>query len=306
MEAEGERNMREATVRRCGLAAVAAISLILGPSTSLTAQAPTGSDIFLIPVAHERGAMRFGAPQNITGRSGYDNQPSFTPDGTSILYTSIRDGQADIFRYEIASHSTRQVTRTAESEYSATVMPGGDAFSTVRVEADSSQRLWAFDLDGDNPYVLLEELRPVGYYAWIDTATVALFVLGSPPNLHIVDLRSGRSEIVAHDIGRSLHKIPGRQAVSFVHRMESGSWIAEVDVASHEIRHLVPPVRGNEFYVWMPSAHMLTGAGTKIFRWTGAGEWQEVADFTDGTISGITRLALSPDGSWLAVVAEDR
>ena len=40
---------------------------------------------------------------NITNRPGYDNQPAF--DGSAILYTSIRSGQADIWRFENGKHT---------------------------------------------------------------------------------------------------------------------------------------------------------------------------------------------------------
>ena len=41
---------------------------------------------------------------NITRSPGYDNQPSFTPDGAAILFTSNRGGtQTDIYRYDVGS-----------------------------------------------------------------------------------------------------------------------------------------------------------------------------------------------------------
>src|SRR5206468_3714365 len=81
---------------------------------------------------------------NITNRPGYDNQPSF--DGPAILYTSIRNGQADIYRFEDGIHAP--VTSTPESEYSAALTPDGNAITVVRVERDSTQRLWRFPKDG--------------------------------------------------------------------------------------------------------------------------------------------------------------
>ena len=42
----------------------------------------------------------------------------------------------------------RRVTNTPESEYSPTVTPDGAHISVIRVEADGTQRLWRFTLDG--------------------------------------------------------------------------------------------------------------------------------------------------------------
>ena len=112
---------------------------------------PPSSDIFVVDVKSQDGQMKFGQPMKITNTVGYNNQPSFLPDGHSILYTSIRDKQADIYRYDIRSGSATQITNTSESEFSPTLMPGGKFISVVRVEADGTQRLWKFPLAGGTP-----------------------------------------------------------------------------------------------------------------------------------------------------------
>jgi Tol biopolymer transport system component len=64
-----------------------------------------GTDIFLAGIRIDRGRIgriSLETPVNFTNRPGYDNQPSFTPDGRAILFTSIRDGkQADTYRYTL-------------------------------------------------------------------------------------------------------------------------------------------------------------------------------------------------------------
>src|SRR5690349_17822283 len=83
---------------------------------------PPSTDIYLAPLRQQGGRWLVGAPVNITNRPGYDNQPSFTPDSRSVLFTSVRgDGQADIYRYDRRTRSTSRLTNTPESEYSATV-----------------------------------------------------------------------------------------------------------------------------------------------------------------------------------------
>src|SRR6266571_3420478 len=97
--------------------------------------APTATDIFVIDLTTTpRGKLKLGQPVKITNWAGYNNQPSFLPDGKSILYTSIREKQADIYRYDLRAASTTQVTNTPESEYSPTMMLDGKSISVVRVE----------------------------------------------------------------------------------------------------------------------------------------------------------------------------
>ena len=79
------------------------LALLAAP---LAAQAPPGTDIFLIPLSGTGGTLKTGVPRNITARAGYDNQPFFSPDGRSLYYTSQREGQTDIYRYDLGAGMT--------------------------------------------------------------------------------------------------------------------------------------------------------------------------------------------------------
>ncbi len=290
------------TADRLALAVLLAAPTVTAPTA---AQAPPGSDLYLVAFGPEVD-LRLAEPRRLTDRAGYDNQPTFTPDGAAIFYTSIRDdGQADTYRYTVATGEHARVTRTPESEYSPTVVPDGGGFSVVRVEADSAQRLWAFDLEGLEPRVLLEAVAPVGYHAWVDRHTVALYVLGTPATLQLADIRTGAAEVVAARIGRSLHAIPGRRAVSFLEwETEERGWIKALDVDSRASRVLIRALEGNEFHAWTPDGALLSARDARLYRWRPGTDasWQEIADFT-GALGAISRLAVSPDGRWLAVVA---
>jgi hypothetical protein len=248
---------------------------------------------------------------NITDRAGYDNQPSFAADGASVFFTSVRDdAQADIYRYDVRTRATARVTATApESEYSATPIDGGRAISVVRVERDSAQRLWRFPLDGAAPTVILERIRPVGYHAWVDDHTLALFVLGSPNSLQIADTRRGTADTLATGIGRSLHRIPGSARVSFVRKVSATEWwIESLDPKTRARERLVRLPDGVEDHAWLADGSVVCGRGSRLLRWSrgGGDDWRELADFSGAGIQGITRLAVSPQGDRIAFVAEGR
>jgi hypothetical protein len=273
--------------------------------TAAPALAQDGADIYLATLKAKDDLVKIGTPKNITNRPGYDNQPSFTADGTRILFTSIRDDQADIYQYDPQTETVSQVTRTAESEFSPTPIPGMTDFSVVRVEADSAQRLWAFTGDGTAAKLLLADAGPVGYHAWGDDPDhVAIFVLGEPHYLQLANLRRMPLVTVATDIGRSLQKIPGKPAISFTQKRGEMWWVDELDLASRKTRPLIQAVPGSEDCAWTPDGVLLMAKGTTVYACRpGASEWAEVARFDDLAMGPVTRLAVSPKGDRLALVA---
>lgn len=289
--------------------------LLLVATCAAGAQGPPSTDIYLAPVRQQGTKLSIGKPVNITNRPGYDNQPSFTPDGRAVLFTSVRaDGQADIYRYDLRSKKTTRLTSTPESEYSATVYGNGSRFSVIRVEADSTQRLWSFRLDGTDPQLVFANIKPVGYHAWVDSTTVALFLLGRPNALVLANTRTGRVDTLARDIGRSLLPLPKGGGFSYFQHGKDSSWaLTAVDVRnslgsrSVMVMPLIRMPSGADYIAWLAPAAALTGTGSRILLWrsaTNRAEWMPVADLAPYGLSHISRLALSPDHRWLAIVAE--
>ena len=293
----------------------ASLAPSLAPSPLAAQSAPPSTDIWVAPIAATHDSIRLGAPVDVTARPGYDNQPAFSANGRAILYTSVRDdGQADIWRYDRDRRTTTRLTATAESEYSPTLMPGGRRMSVVRVEADSTQRLWSFTLDGRDPRLVVAGIKPVGYHAWLDDSTLALFVLGSPNSLQVANVRTGTATVVAHDIGRSLLRVPGRHAVSFLqHGADSAWYLTILDLDRHRgddwpTERVATMLPGSDYLVWLPDGRAIAGAGSKLYALDprhGA-TWREFADLAPAGLSQISRLALSPDARSLAIVAEPK
>jgi len=309
-------------------------TLALAAITLSAQQAPPATEIYLAPV--RAGAMpQIGAWINISNDPDYDNQPSFLPDNSGILFTSRRDGkQTDIYRYDLASKAVTQLTRTTESEYSATVTPDRKSFSVIRVESDgTTQRLWRFDLDGSNPRLVLENVKPGGYHAWIDETHLALFVLGSPATLQIADTTTGKAEVAATGIGRSVLVRPGVRTVSYMtavqvpadraaglQQVPASRQVMEWNPATRTSTALFAPFETSQDAAWAPDGALWMASGTKIMRRaTQDTEWSLLTDLafpssSNGVILGpsgvlpaiksITRMAISPDGKWLAFVAE--
>ena len=301
----------------------AAILAGLGQAPAPPAQ-PPGTDIYLVPMSNGL-PVKSAKPMPVSAAPGYDNQPSFSPDGNRILFAANRDGkQTDVFVFDRRQGRVTQLTRTPENENSPIYVPDGagpsGSFGVVQSEFDRNgarpaapiQRLWRFNADGQSPSLILADLNPVGYHAWIDDDRLVLFVLGAqgkPSTLQIASVKTGKAEIAAEGIGRSLHRIPGTRLASFVHREGDSHIVKQIDIATKKIDTLVKALDGSteRDMAWTPDGKtILMTAGTKIYSWTrGQSGWTEVFDGAPHQLGAITRLAVAPKGEALAIVVAE-
>ena len=145
-------------------------------------------------------------------------------------------------------------------------------------------------------------VEPVGYHAWADERTAAMFVLGEPPTLQVGDALSGEVRTIAENPGRSIHRIPGTADISFVRKVSDEEWwIERLDPATGAAERIARTLPGREDYAWTPAGEILMGDGTVLFAWTADSGWGPVAELGDAA-GDISRLAVSADGSHIAVV----
>lgn len=276
--------------------------------------APVGAlpenEVYLAPVTGAGATLKIGTPKNISNRPGYDNQPKFETDGRGIVFTRGDAGsRTDIYRYDVATGKLAPVKETAESEYSATPMPDGRGYGVIRVELDGVQRLWRLDPGkGKADDLLIATIRPIGYFAFPEPHVVASFVLGTPPTLQLIDLATEESKLIVSNVGRSIHKIPGRPAASFLHKISADEWmIKEVD-AEGAVKDIVRAPKGREDYAWLADGTLVISAGTKVLTLKPGvdGDWREIADFAALGLKDLTRLAVSPRGDQIALVASPK
>ncbi|MBO6576251.1 MAG: PD40 domain-containing protein [Rhodothermales bacterium] len=265
-----------------------------------TTAAPTGSDIHLFSLSGD-GAQPIA---RITDRDGYDNQPSFTSDGGMVLFTSDRTGNMDSWAYDVSDGSLTQLTDTPPGEYSPTVLPDEPSwFSVVRLDSTGLQTLWRHALSGDGEPALVADIDRIGYFTWVGNDRVLFFRLGSPATLQLVTEGTGDTTVVATRVGRSLHRVPGQQASSYIQVQEDDSReILRWDWNTGENSAIAVPLEGGQDYAWTPDGALVMAVEGELYRYK-PGEsvdWSLVADLD---LDGTSRLAVSPDGTLLAVVA---
>lgn len=280
-----------------------------GPQTA-PVSGLTENEVYLAPINGAGATLKIGAPRNISNHAGYDNQPKFETDGRGLVFTQAdASGRTDIMRYDLASTRATPVKATAESEYSATPMPDGRGYGVIRVELDGVQRLWRLDpARGRDDELLITTIRPIGYFSFPEPQVAAAFVLGSPATLQLIDLATEEAKLIVSNVGRSLQKIPGRAAVSFVHKLSAEEWVIKEVDARGAVKDIGRAPRGREDYAWLPDGTLVISAGFKVLAMKPGvdPDWREIADFESTGLKDLTRLAVSPRGDQIALVASPK
>jgi len=243
---------------------------------------------------------------NVTNRTGYDNQPYFTPDSTSFLYSRNDGTQTDIWEYELVTGTHTQVTDLPESEFSPTPSPDG---TTISMVFERSNSIWQLDRNapGAPSWVLAAAgvPEPVGYFArnW-ETGDVLYW---SRYGFNVALTNAERQVyhfISGNAVPSTPHLIPGTNRFSFVHRQTNEQmWIKEFDPETRAIRPIAPIFGSNANYTWAPDGAILRIEGTLVNRYReGDVGWEVIADLADHGIASANRIAVSPDGTHIAIV----
>jgi Tol biopolymer transport system component len=275
---------------------------------TISASSQTGSEVYLFDLKVKKGNFSVSNGKNITNHVGYDNQPSFHPLEPIVYFSSFNDeGRSDIKSYNYKTEVTRNITTTTEREYSPTVTPDQQFLSCIIQRDNNAQDLGKYPINGGTPVVLIDDLI-VGYHAWINTVQLMLFVLGQPTNtLQFYDLKTKKGEVIEEKIGRSLHKIPNEETVSYVFKRADKDWvIRKFDPIAKATTDIVSTLEGSEDMCWTPDGKILMTKGSEIFSIDPASEkqWKPVS-LEVPFAKGITRLSVSKDGKKIAVVVSE-
>jgi hypothetical protein len=264
------------------------------------------ADIYLAALGRDGDKLVFTAPVKISEGPGYNNQPSFAPDGSGVFYSSADGPQTDIFFYSFGDKKSSRRTSTPDSEYSPLILPAGNEFSVIQLvlaegPRKGAQPLLAFPLQGGSPRLLYEQGKKTGYHAWVDADRFVAFVLGEPNRLELVNLKTGEAVTLAENIGRALFKAPGTDDAVLFSRE---GVIKKVNLVTNALEDVIA-LKGGDFFCPMPDGGLLTAAGAEVFLFRpGRDEtWVKVGDFSAYGLTSISRLAVDSQGRWIAFVS---
>jgi len=284
---------------------------LLGCSLSLFAQLPK-SNVYLFQLDQKNDTLfELSKPQYLSNYNykGYNNQPAFV--NVNEVYMTVQlpgENQTDIFGFNLRERSKTQITSTREGEFSPQLMPDRYNFSCIRQEfsgVDTIQRLWQFPIDRLSPgKPVFKYVKNIGYYHWINSYQVALFLVDDPNYLVLGDTRTDDTEAIASNIGRCFQILEGRFLV-FLQKSAYREWaLFEYNLFNGSSKKIIDVIPNSEDFVVLPDGTIIMGSGTKLFKFKkGDTDWKEIADLRFYKIHNITRLAISYDNK-LAIVAD--
>tara|TARA_A100000171_G_C2136409_1_gene150604 strand:- start:980 stop:4426 length:3447 start_codon:yes stop_codon:yes gene_type:complete len=106
-------------------------------------------DIYTMP-------FKGGKATRLTDGMAYDTHPKFSPDGKSIVFTSDRSGNDNIWTMELESKETKQITKSENENFqSAEWSPDGDYIVTAR--GRRNLKLYMYHKNGGGGFELIKE-----------------------------------------------------------------------------------------------------------------------------------------------------
>ena len=265
-----------------------------------------GTEVYLFDLVSKDGIFSIENPLNISNNPGYDNQPSFMKNGRSVLFASTRNNQTDILSYNIRTSKSTWLTNSEGSEYSPVQIGNSNSFSAIRLDKDGTQLLYKYSMYSNKGRVLIPDLK-VGYHGWVDRNRILTFVLGEPLTLQLFSLKSGISQILDKKIGRSIHKIPQTNLMSYISKQAEISTINSIDTETGVTDIIISTIKGSEDLVWASSGIIFMGAGNILYQFDPKynNDWIALTDITVFGLSGITRLAINPKEDKIVLVVSE-
>lgn len=278
-------------------------------SASAFAQMPD-TEIFTFNIHSKDNSFSFNNKQNISSNPGYDNQPSFYDENT-IIYAGMHETETDINQFELKTSRHSWVSNTKEgSEFSPQRIPGSKDIAAVRLDTNGLQRLYKYDEKTGKPSLLIPDAK-VGYFAFINATDVLAAVLNeSSLDLILYDIRKNTSKKIISDAGRSIHKVPKGNSMSYTIQNEEGNYdiyLLDTRGTETESYFVCELPDGTQDFTWLDEYRILAFQGNTLYLFdTFGGEtWVKLADFSEYGITNITRLAVNEDGTKLALVGTE-
>jgi TolB protein len=254
----------------------------------------TGLDILdrlrrSIPELRDRGdiyrvASDGSGLQQLTTDPALDGEPSWSPDGKRIAFTSTRDGNPEIYVCELPCVTARRVTNDRADDRAARWSPDGTnlVFNSNRAGNDD---LYLIAVDGTNLRRVTDDPLDEEIATFSPDGSALVFDVGGPdetPDIATIRLDGSERRVIRAD-GPDLYPTwsPDGTLIAF-QRPGQGIWVMLADGSN--AHRISPTDRPDErFPAWGPTGRLAAVSRSDL--------WTFAADGSD-------RRQLTDDASW--------
>ena len=110
-----------------------------------------------------------GNPRNLTNNRRHDREPSWSPDGKRIAYTSSRDGNLEIYVMDADGGNRQNITNNPFKDWEPSWSPDGKRIAFVS-NRDGNDEIYVMDADGGNQQNITNNPHADTDPAWFDPA----------------------------------------------------------------------------------------------------------------------------------------
>jgi hypothetical protein len=266
----------------------------------------TNTDIHLFDLNTQNNKISVTNHKNISNNEGYDSQPSFLDD-RYIIFASTRNDQTDIAKYDTRYNVKLFMNSTAGGEYTPLKIPNKAEVSAVRLDKDGKQRLYTYNLSNGVSTELVKDLV-VAYYTWYDDNNIVAAVIeGDDLNLFSINVKEGTSKRLDTKVGRSFHKIPNSNRISYISKANENQWqIRSLNPVTGSSWLIANTMSNTEDICWLDYRTILTSKESVLYKLTVKRDnnWKKVTDLSANGIIKITRLAVNPTSTKLLIAGD--
>ena len=250
----------------CLLLFIALIANHMPMCINLFVQSSSDLEVFLADFSISDEKIELYNVQNVSKNLGYDNQPWFTPDGETLLFTSNRGGKTDIISLNVSTLEKIWLTETPNrSEYSPQFRPNTEELSYITLSKDGIQDFRNLEITVKNGQkskieTILEKESIIGYYHWFNRDSYLCFVLpteqmNSTLQWHKLSNHADSTDknIIADMPGRSFLPIPDTEYLSFIDKRTTPWQIMSFDPLTLDINLISNVLDQSEDFALLPN-----------------------------------------------------